>query len=190
MKVNTPFAVESYETDINRRMKPAALQSRLQELAYVAVAAAGTGYADLRRQGRFWALNRMHINVSEWPVWGDELCLTTWCSDRTGPLYQRNYILVRDGETIARATSSWSVLNLEGRGVCRDMVFPREIMEDGQPLPYCEKVLLPQDLTPASAGSHTASYSDLDSNAHVNNCTYMQWAMDIVGLDFLGSHRY
>ena len=32
-------------------------------------------------------------------------------------------------------------------------------------------------------GSHTARYSDLDMNGHVNNVNYVEWALDSIGFD-------
>ena len=68
-----PFTVESFEADFQRQIKPFALQSRLQELTYRASATGGAGYAVLRERGLFWALNRMHIVVDRWPVWGEDV---------------------------------------------------------------------------------------------------------------------
>ena len=189
MRVHYPFIVESYETDLWRQIHPSALQCRLQELTYRACAASGAGYADLRREGRFWALNRIHIRIEAWPLWGDEVQLSTWLRERTGPLYQRDYVLFRDDTLLVKATSSWTVLYLDGRGICRELVIPEAHMEHEDLMPFCGKVMLPRTLTATPAGSHTAAYSDLDSNAHVNNCIYLRWAMDLMGLDFLSAHR-
>jgi len=201
MILNYPFTVESFETDFDRRIKPFALQSRLQELTYRASAAGGAGYADLRERGLFWALNRMHIVVDRWPLWGEDLVLQSWFRGRTGPMYQRNYVLrVADdagaalvggsaGGTLVRATSAWTVIALEGRGVSRKMVYPEGFAEEEDLLPFCPKVLVPADVELAPAGSRRAAWSDLDSNGHVNNCFYPQWAADLLGFKYLSSHQ-
>jgi acyl-ACP thioesterase len=187
------FSVESFETDFDRRIKPFALQSRLQELTYRASAEGGAGYADLRERGLFWALNRMHIVVDRWPVWGENLVLQSWFRGRTGPMYQRNYVLRRaddpDGAPLVRATSAWTVIALEGRSVSREMVYPESFAEDEDLLPFCPKVLVPAEVELAPAGSRVAAWSDLDSNGHVNNCFYPQWATDLLGFKYLSSHQ-
>ena len=192
MKVHYPFSVQSFETDLQRQIKPAALQGRIQELAYLASEAGGAGYADLRKKGRFWALNRIHIVVDRWPLWGDELDLETWFRGRTGPLYQRHFVLRDandpDAAPLVRATSSWTVIVLEGRGVTREMVFPEGYAEEEDLLPFCEKVLVPDGMELAPAGSRTAVYSDLDSKGHVNNCFYPQWSTDLLGFKYLSTH--
>ena len=189
MKVDYPFSVLSYETDFRRWMKPAALQNRIQELAYLASEAGGASYSVLRSRGLFWALNRIHIQVDEWPLWGDELKLQTWLFERTGPLYQRQFILQRGNEVLMKATSSWTLLTIENRMICRELVYPAELMEPECVLPNCEKTLPPAGMAMEAAGCHDVVYSDLDSNKHVNNCIYLQWAMDLMGLDFLSAHR-
>ena len=193
MKSEYLFTVESFETDYLRQIKPFALQSRLQELTYRACAAGGAGYAQLRERGLFWALNRMHIAVDRWPEWGEDLVLHSWFRGRSGPMYQRNYVLRRtddpEGAPLVRATSAWTVIALEGRGVTREMVYPEGFAEEEDLLPFCPKVLAPSDVELAPAGSCVAAYSDLDSNGHVNNCFYPQWATDLLGIRYLSSHR-
>ena len=193
MIIDYPFTVESFETDLQRQIKPFALQSRLQELTYRACAAGGAGYASLRERGLFWALNRMHIVVDRWPVWGDNLVLQSWFRGRTGPMYQRNYVLRladdTEGAPLVRATSAWTVIALEGRSVSREMVYPDGFAEEVDLLPFCPKVLVPSEVELAPAGSRVAAYSDLDSNGHVNNCFYPQWATDLLGIRYLSSHR-
>jgi len=193
MKIHYPFTVQSYETDLQRQMKPFALQCRLQELAYLASEAGGASYAGMRRSGYFWVLNRIHIVIDEWPRWGDELTLSSWFRARTGPMYQRHFVLHRnddpDVEPLVKATSSWTIIALENRGVIREMVYPEGFAEEEDLLPFCEKLLVPPGVELAPAGTHTATYSDLDSNGHVNNCFYPQWATDLLGLPYLTTHR-
>ena len=187
------FPVESFETGFDRRIKPFALQSRLQELTYRASEEGGAGYAVLRERGLFWALNRMHIEVDRWPAWGENLVLQSWFRGRTGPMYQRNYVLRQAGDPngapMVRATSAWTVITLEGRNVTREPVYPEDFAEDADLLPFCPKVLTPGDVELAPAGSRKALYSDLDSNGHVNNCFYPQWGADLLGFPYLSTHR-
>jgi len=193
MKIHYPFTVQSFETDLLRRIKPFALQSRLQELAYLGSAAGGASYADLRKRGLFWALNRIHIHIDEWPLWGDGLDLESWFRGRTGPMYQRHFVLRRtDGPETAplvKATSSWTVLQLDGRGITREMVHPEGFAEEEDLLPFCTKTLPPSGVELAPAGSHEVLFSDLDSNGHVNNCFYAQWGTDLLGVRYLSNCR-
>ena len=189
MIVEYPFTVESFETDLHRQIKPFALQSRLQELTYRACAAGGASYAALRERGLFWALNRMHIAVDRWPLWGEQVLLRSWFRERTGPMYQRHYLLCCGEEVLVRATSSWTVLRLEDRNISREMVFGPDVSEARDLLPFCEKVLPPREVEMAPAGSRTAAYSDLDSNGHVNNCIYPQWSTDLFGHKYLSATR-
>ena len=193
MKTHYAFSVQSFETDLHRQIKPHALQSRIQELAYLGSEAGGSGYAELRRKGLFWALNRMHIHVDEWPLWGDDLEMISWACGRTGPLNQRNFVLHRasdpEGEPLVKATSSWTVLHVDGRGISRERVYPEGFDEMEEVLPFCTKTVPPSDVEMAPAGSRLSQYSELDSNGHVNNCCYVQWATDLLGVRYLSSRR-
>lgn len=193
MKVQESFTVQSFESDIKRRMKPFFMQSHVQELAYKGSAACGTGYADLRGRNLFWALNRIHLNIAEWPLWGDELCMQTWSRAKAGPLWHRNFKLFRPGSEEAPlmlGSSVWTILDLENRSICSDSLgFKEEYHIPEDSLPLCSKILIPRGLAMEYKGSHKVSYSELDSNSHANNCMYTQWAVDCLDFDYLASHR-
>ena len=187
--VTEKFKVQSYEGDVNRRMKPVALQQRLQEAAYVGGDFCGAGYATLQGRGLFWALNRLHFKVYEWPVWGDELELQTWSRAHEGPLWHRNYRMLKDGKVIVDATSAWTLIDIASRSIWRgDSPFDESRHYAQDTLPFCSKIVIPRELPFSEAGSREALYSDLDTNGHVNNCIYPGWAIDALPLDYVLSH--
>ena len=195
-KIERSFEVRSYETDPRNRMRADCVQNKLQELAYIGSQAFGASYFDLRERGLFWVLNRMHIRLLDTPVWGDKVDAQTWSRGMFGPLYHRNFLWRgKDGRPLLAATSAWSVLDLESRSIKRESVLADEghveedtfTTPDGAPQ-FCGKVAAPRDLGLLPAGEHSAAWTDLDTNAHVNNCTYLRWALDLLGFDYLSTH--
>ena len=188
-KVNIAFRVQSHEVDCASRLKPFYLQCYLQEAGYAGSAFCGAGYETLRPLGLAWVLNRIHIHVSELPLWGDELRLETWSRGKTGPLWHRNFRLFRGGAVLAEATSAWTVLDLANRSIFRGMPPFREDSHcEEDTLPLCTKLVVPEGLAMEPAGSHVPLFSEIDSNGHVNNCIYAQWAFDALPLDYLAEH--
>lgn len=191
-KVQDIFILQSYETDVFRRLKPFFLQCHVQELAYRGSEFCGASYEDLRKDNLFWALNRIRLSIQEWPLWGDEVCLQTWSRAKAGPLWHRNFRMFRPGREdspLMLGTSAWTMLDIANRSICRDEHgFDTSLHLEEDTVPYCQKIAFPRGLPEQDAGSHTVSWNDLDSNAHANNCMYTQWAVDSLPFEYLQSH--
>ena len=187
-KVRQEFTVNSYEADLNSRIKPFFIQSHIQEIAYKGSNLAGAGYAVLREDGIFWALNRIHLQFSKWPSWGDTVTLETWPYTQVLPLWHRNFrLLSEDGEPVMHATSVWTMLSLKDRAIIRDLHgFDTSLNLEEASLPLCGKVIVPKTLEKVDAGSHLAVWSDIDTNSHVNNCMYPQWCIDLLPAGYVG----
>ncbi len=187
--VQENFKVQSYEADVNNRLKPFFLQSHVQEMAYQGSEFCGASYEQLRAQGLFWALNRMHLHVFDWPLWGEEVVLQTWSRAKAGPLWHRNFRMFRPGKEdspVMLGTSAWTMLNLADRSICREeRGFNQACHLAEDTLPFCSKILIPKEVAMEPAGSHTVTFSDLDSNSHANNCMYTQWAVDTLPPGYL-----
>ena len=188
-KVLLPVRVQSHEVDCASRIKPFYLQCCLQEAAYAGSAFCGAGYDALRPLGLAWVLNRLHISVHDLPLWGDDLQLETWSRAKTGPLWHRNFRIRRGDAVLAQATSAWTVLDLANRSIFRGMPPFREDSHcEEDTLPFCTKLVVPEGLAMSEAGSHTPLFSEIDSNSHVNNCFYTEWAFDALPFDYLATH--
>lgn len=191
-KVRECFTIKSYESDIYRRLKPFFLQNHMQELAYKGSEFCGASYDKLRADNFFWVLNRIHISISEWPEWGEEVCLQSWSRAKQGPLWHRNFKLLRAGQEespIMLGTSAWTILNIADRSISRgNHSFNEASHLEEDTLPFCTKITIPEEIIMQDAGSHRVSFSELDTNGHTNNCIYTQWAMDALPFDYLKSH--
>ena len=189
-KVIQTFTVQSYETDLAKRIKPFFIQNHVQEAGYAGSEFCGAGYDTLRALGLSWVLNRMHLTFNGLPVWGDELRMETWSRGQMGPLWHRNFRLFRGPELLMLGTSAWTVLDLENRSLFRgETPFRNDSHLAEDTLPFCTKIILPKELELQPAGNHTPLFSEIDTNAHVNNCYYTQWAMDALPFDYLRDHE-
>ena len=105
-KVSLNFTVESYESDLSRRIKAFYIQNHVQEAAYHGSNYCGAGYDIMRSHGISWVLNRLHLNFRSLPLWGEQVRLDTWSRARNGLLWHRNFQMFRDGEPIMNGTSA------------------------------------------------------------------------------------
>ena len=189
-KVSEYFKVRSYEVDLGKRLKPYFIQTYLQEAGYAGSQFCGAGYAALRERNLAWVLNRIHVSVNELPLWDDEVRIDTWSRGKFGPLWIRNFRMFRGEEQILEATSSWTVLDLEHRTIFRGMPpFKEDTHCEEDTLPFCTKLVVPEGVEMRPAGIHDVLFSELDTNAHVNNCCYTEWAIDTLPFDYLAARQ-
>ena len=187
-KLSQELVIPCYDTDSSCLLKPSSFMDLAQELANVHARILGFGYDDLIRTRTVWVLSRMHIHFDRHPKWREEVSLCTWHKGASGLFYLRDFQMKnKEGETLVSATTSWLVINVDTRRLCRDT----GILDDGTACmenaveQECGKVQMPKGCEETKAGEHVVAYSDVDLNGHTNNARYVMWAMDLLEYDFL-----
>jgi acyl-ACP thioesterase len=174
--------VRYHELDNCGNLRVATLLNYLQDTAGRHAMLLGVSMADLRKRGLTWVLSRIHLLVERYPRAGETVTIRTWPAIRQEIFTCREFELCDDhGNWVARATTSWAVLNAATR---------RPVRLEGNLPPY---PLMPQRAVdddfaslPAFPEAATAEIgfrvlrTDLDINNHVNNTVYAGWALEAV----------
>ncbi|WP_242396013.1 acyl-[acyl-carrier-protein] thioesterase [Anaeromyxobacter oryzisoli] len=186
------FAVHTYEVDAFNALAVPALSGFLVEAAGLNAAELGVGLDTLMSKGLTWVLVRQRIEQTAPIGLGDVLDVETWPAgiDRLAAL--RDFVVRRDGAEVARATSQWFVLDLETRRPVRpeavlDPRFPRE--RTGAPVVQLPPGKLPELSTWEFERRFHTRYADIDVNLHVNNGSYVAWALEAIPRDVWRSSR-
>jgi len=187
------YDVHVYELGIDEKLSPFALFNYFQDIAAEHAVSLGFGRDDLLRMNCFWVLSRMFVVVREWPLWKDQLTVTTWPRGTDRLFAVRDFrIEFNGGKEVAAATSSWLIVDINTRRIRKpDEHLPKNrprlehISATGR---YAEKVELPEEFTDISP-SFRVKASDIDANRHTNNAVYIKWATDNYSDDFRNSHR-
>lgn len=156
----------------------------------------------LAELGLIFVMTRMQIQMDRYPRWGDVVDFETWFQE-AGKLGAQRDWLMRDkltGSVLGRATSTWVMINMHTRRLCKmpDEVRLRCNWYQLQPpanaiqTEYTRLKLPEVDPTVAVAGpSQVARKSDTDMNGHINNVTYLAWALETVPSEVHdGCHLY
>ncbi|MDR1759772.1 MAG: acyl-ACP thioesterase [Fibrobacter sp.] len=175
------FSVRFSDCDHTSHLRFSGLMRFMEESAILDVEKNGVGIWKLMQHGYTYALSRMKIRISQFPVWGEKLSVSTWTKG-----YYQEKVALKDyaitdaqGNTIALATSSWLLVNLKtGKS------------ENPENAPFVPPLFPEQDamsemlklFEPPAGGrvvqTRQAAASDLDMNRHVNHCRYADWTMD------------
>lgn len=186
--------VPCYDVDSNKKMRPAAFMDLAQEIAYQAATFLGFGYEALQKEGKAWVLSRMNFKFIRYPEWRDDIVLSTWHKGPYGPFYLRDFTLkTPDGEDLVICTSSWVILDVKNRTMCRtsdvmEMVPEDTVNTENAITKPADKVMMPRGVEPEPAGVHKVEFSDVDLLGHTNNARYVVWAMDCIDFDELRTH--
>jgi acyl-ACP thioesterase len=186
------FAVHTYETDAFGALSAPALSDFLIEAAGFHATSLGVGIETLMAKGLTWVLVRQRLEVFAPVRFGQTLEVETWPAgiDRLAAL--RDFV-VRDagGAEIARANTQWFVLDLATRKPVR----PEAVLDPRFPRDQTPPVLEP---TPGKLPElrewefqkrFHVRYADIDVNLHVNNGSYVAWALEAVPRDVWSTHR-
>lgn len=189
------FKVRSYETDQNHFLHPPFLMWMMQECAVNHVESIGLGYDALVKQRLAWALAGFHFKVEQMPVWNDEIVVESWHREYKKLFSIRDFhIKFKDsGQTAARATSSWFILNLDNRRPVRiEPATPglKRVERTALDAPLKRFNLSDWSLSDGEAQLNlTTSYFHQDHNDHVNNVHYLRWMLSAMSDEFLKDHR-
>ena len=173
--------ITCYEADANQLMRPTAMLDLMQEAANTNASTLGFGYDEMIDSNIAWVLSRIHVKFITTPKWRQEVNLKTWHKGVAKLFYLRDFILSdKKGNTMALATTSWLIIDLNTRRLVRN----NDLALCDTPMHAIEapadKVVQPVDIEPELVRKHPVTWSEIDTNGHVNNVKYVVWAIDAV----------
>ncbi|MGB0930511.1 MAG: acyl-[acyl-carrier-protein] thioesterase [Chitinophagales bacterium] len=138
----------------------------------------GLGFDDMQKMGYIWLMNRLKVNMNNFPVWAESIRLQTWVSSMRGPFSDRHFTFQNDkGETIGSASTFWVAVNIKTRKPARLNSNDLPILADK--LPDCGKSNKLSVITEFDHRSvYQVQYNDLDMVGHVNNTKYAEWMVN------------
>ena len=152
----------------------------LQEAAAFASDEVGYGIKDTARNGVLWILAGWRLELCARPAWRSHLTVRTWPRSMDGFVSERDF-LIYSGETlVARATSRWFLVSAATGKVTRVTQAVRSAYDLDQRTLF-EAPIPSNGKTPAGtpvAFATAAGRRDMDTNHHVNNIHYLDYALE------------
>lgn len=142
----------------------------------------GLGAENLKKRKKAWILSYWQVIVDRYPKLGEQVTVGTFATSFKGLFGDRNFVMKdAEGNQVACANSIWVFMDMEkGRPVRPE---PEDIEAYGiaEPLemPYeGRKILLPEKMEDRE--EFPVRKYHIDTNEHVNNCQYVQMAMEML----------
>ena len=173
--------ITCYEADANQLMRPTAMLDLMQEAANVNASTLGFGYDEMIDNNIAWVLSRIHVKFIDTPKWRQEVNLKTWHKGVAKLFYLRDFILSdKENTPMVLATTSWLIIDLNTRRLVRNNDLALSDTPEHAIETPADKVVVPVDIEPELVRKHPVTWSEIDSNGHVNNVKYAVWALDAV----------
>lgn len=187
------YKVSMAEKDVRYAIKPAVLLNYMQDLAAKSIDFIGREYScdALLQDGLGWFLIRYRIEFDDYPVGVSNVKVQTECRGANKMTTYRDFECFDfdTGKRLLRGTSSWFIVELENKSIVNiNQKFPKFRQFEKRPDDLTLRKLRPIENADFERIFHVR-YDDLDMNGHVNNTVYITWALEVLGYDFLCSHK-
>lgn len=175
------FNVRPFTDDVTGHLSAHTLGKQLLECAGLHANMHGFGYEQMKPQHRAWVLSRLVIECNNLPATGEDYQIDTFVNKIYRQFTDRMFIVSSNDEVCAYGFSTWALIDFESRVPVNLDELPdggfREVLSD-RSIP-----IAPPARIRVKAGepiaSHTAAFSDLDVNGHVNSIRYIDLLLDI-----------
>ncbi len=184
MRPENEFAFDSMvrysEVDRTSRLTLPGVIDYFQDCSIFQAEALGIGVKYLADKGTVWLLNFWQIVVNRYPELGEKIRIHTWASKFAGFFGYRNFAMEDEGGAdVAVASSLWVYMDLKKNRPGKPSQEELDLYGVGEALPMeqvSRKIPLPQEMRGMPA--FPVRRDQIDTNQHVNNCQYVQMAME------------
>ena len=191
MKYTEHLRTRWHDTDAERRVSPSRILEYMQETSNGHTRATGRNLDNLRDEKHLaYILSKLRLEILQPLHAFEDITVETWTSPSRGYSSLRSFQILRGGEVVARADSTWALVNVVDRSLCK----PDEAgyaFEHEEPvaidLPL--RIRFPADVPLEKIGERRVVYSDLDYNMHMNNTRYPNMLCDFLPLEEIGRIR-
>lgn len=180
------FTVTLPDVGENNGLTNKGILRMLQEIACRHSETAGFGVNDSSATGFAWLLLNWKLQVFSRPVWNTKLKINTWSSKHTLIAFYRDFEIFDDNNNlIAIASSKWVLFDFNKNGIAKltDEFESKYTHVDKHvfDIPMKEKLKEPENSKLVS--KYTVCRRDIDTNHHVNNLNYLDFAYEALPED-------
>ncbi len=174
------FEIHTYDTDVTQHLSFTGLADYLQDIASYHADRLGLGHDNLQGENITWVLRQLKVEIQARARWNDWVTIETWpkMPDR---LFAFRDFRVADGSgnPVAKAASTWLLINLETRRPVRMNPEMFESYDFKKEDVFAEGLRTLPEVKPGRKLYETiVRFSHLDMNRHVNNVVFIRWIMD------------
>lgn len=184
------YALNHFDFDKNHKLKPMTLMNFLQDISTLHFDASTEHLSESELPG-IWVIVEWQVDFFVMPDTVIDLTV------KTEPIFFRKCISYRKyefeddhGNHLGQAISKWAYIDPNTR---KQINIPPVLNDVFEVAENCEKPgkIVFEDVVGIRLEdmTRTSVYSDIDTNRHVNNVTYIRWAIDALGSKLLDGYQ-
>lgn len=179
----TEFTVGLPDVGENNKLTNKGFLKMLQEAACIHSKFLGISVQTSQLDGYAWVILNWKLEVFSRPTWNAKLRVNTWCRKVSHLFFYRDFEVFDDNNNlVAVACSKWILFNLNTNSIVKnvDEVKARYSCIDKSACTekMDEKLIVPDN--EEFIREYTVLRRDIDTNHHVNNLNYLDFAFEIV----------
>lgn len=155
----------------------------VQEVAATHSTILNSSIFDLQKIGLTWVISREKIDIYKYPKWRETIHVETWAKKPYRRVLVPRIIQAKDdeGNLLFKATTLWAIIDLktqrpiEPHEILDVFGFPEAILN--QKFKIAKRDIIKDENHIISKRKPIINYSDTDFNHHVNNISYVRWAL-------------
>ena len=170
------------EVDHTRRITLPGIVNYFQDCSTFQSEDLGLGIMHCSERKRAWILSSWQVVVERYPEIGEKIQTSTWATDFKGLFGERNFCMTdAEGKKLAYANSVWAYMDMKKGRPVRPSAEEVDPYGSGEPLEMDyqpRKIKLPESAVKKEPFAVRKYH--IDTNEHVNNCQYVQMAMEYI----------
>lgn len=173
-------AVTYADVGIDGRLYHKGALRLLQEAAAINSQQCGYGLLNAEETGVCWILTGWRVQLLERPLWNTPLTVETWPRTMDGFLSDRDFRIFSGDQLIAKAASRWCLVSTHTGRVTRVTETIRSAYALDPLAMFSDNLHTngKSDETAVESFSCTVGRRDIDTNHHVNNLHYLDYALE------------
>ena len=185
------YEVHYYETNYRLECKISSIINYFCDIGSKQSEELGVGIDYLTERRLAWVFYRYDINIKRYPKFGEKIKVVTkaksfkkFYASREYEIYDENNEKIVDGEGI------FLLINIDRRRAVR--IPEDQYIAYGVDIENCPdiKVTKLEKLTKEmNKNNFKVRYGDIDSNMHVNNVKYVEWAVESLPLEIVSNYE-
>lgn len=173
------------EVDHTRRITLPGIVNYFQDCSTFQSEDLGLGIEHCSEKKRAWILSSWQVVVERYPKIGEKIQTSTWATDFNGLFGERNFCMTdSEGKDVAYANSLWVYMDMEKGRPSRpeeSEIAPYGVGDSYEMEYESRKIALPKEAKELE--SFPVRRYHIDTNEHVNNCQYVQMALESLPKD-------
>lgn len=184
------YEINYYDVDYKKRLLLSSLMKYLGDIAVLNSEECGMDLDYMWENKIAWVLYKWDITIERYPKFGEKIDITTIpCAFRKFYACRKYYMEDKENK-IMDANSIWFLIDIDKRKpihIPENMYDGFGITKEDNDITNIDKI---KPMTHVDyEKSFDVRYSDIDTNRHVNNVKYVEWALETVPLETILNYR-